>query len=126
LYFQWGDTKGWTAEQIENEEKVFNNSTYKWFDPLTDTYTKYNAIDGKTVLDLEDDTARVHMGGDWQMPTKEQGTELFANTSFTDITQNGINGRLFTSMINGKSVFIPTFGYANGNNLLHVGSSSRI
>ena len=127
LYFQWGDIEGWTAEQINNGEKAFDyyGSDYKWNEgELTcdgSSMTKYNATDGKTVLDLEDDAVHVHMGGDWHMPTKEQWEELTVNTTSTWTTQNGVNGRLFTAS-NGKSVFVPAFGFAGGGSLYYVGS----
>jgi hypothetical protein len=126
LYFQWGDTEGWTAEQVENGEKKFDfeGLDYKWQDGSS--MTKYNATDGKTVLDLEDDAAHVHMGGEWHMPTKEQFEELTSNTTSTWTTQNGVNGRLFTSTINGESVFVPAFSYAENGAINNVGSSGVV
>lgn len=132
LYFAWGDTEGWTAEQINNGEKAFawDGSDYKWqegeFACDGSTMTKYNATDGKRVLDLEDDAANVHMGGAWHMPTKEQLEELTANTTSTWTTQNGVNGRLFTSNMNGNSVFVPSFGCGNNSNLSNVGSEGYV
>ena len=125
LYFQWGDIEGWTAEQINNGEKAFDNSDYKWFDPLTDTYTKYNTTDGKTILDLEDDAVHVYMGGEWHMPTKEQLEELIANTTYTRTTQNGVNGMLFTSKTNGESVLVPVFGGVSNNSISNVNSNGH-
>ena len=128
LYFQWGDTEGWTAEQINNGEKAFafDGSDYKLnegeFAYDGSSLTKYNATDGKTVLDLEDDASHVHMGGDWHMPTKEQLEELKANTTSTWTTQNGVNGRLFTSKVNGNSVFVPAFGDAGDGAVYDFGS----
>ena len=123
LYFQWGDIEGWTAEQIKNGEKAFLSTVYKFGEY---PHTKYNSEDGKTVLDLDDDAAHVHMGGDWHMPTKEQWEELTANTTSTWTTKNGVNGRLFTSKVNGNSVFVPAFGLANGCGLYYVGAKSCI
>ena len=125
LYFQWGDTEGWTAKQINNGEKAFawGNSDYKFGEY---PHTKYNYNDGKVVLDLEDDAAHVHMGGDWHMPTKEQWEELIANTTSTWTTKNDVNGRLFTSIINGNSVFVPAFGNAYNGVLYLVGSYGYI
>ena len=128
LYFQWGDTEGWTAEQVQNDEKAFayDGSDYKWnegeFQCDGSSMTKYNATDGKVILDLEDDAAHVHMGGDWHMPTKEQLEELKANTTSTWTTKDGINGRLFTSKVNGNSVFVPAFGGIDDGYVRNVGS----
>ena len=128
MYFQWGDTEGWTAEQVQNDEKTFayDGSDYKWnegeFQCDGLSLTKYNSTDGKVVLDLEDDAAHAHMGGDWHMPTKEQFEELTANTTSTWTSQNGVNGRLFTSKVNGNSVFVPAFGDVDDGDVNDVGS----
>ena len=53
------------------------------------------------------------MGGFWHMPTPTQIQELLNNTTNTWTTQDGVNGRLFTSKSdNSKSIFIPAAGYA--------------
>lgn len=83
LYFQWGDTQGYTAEQVGNGEgqKYFDWSDYKFStDGSSLNLSKYNTSDGKTVLDLEDDAAHVNMGGNWRMPTDEEYDELCLNT----------------------------------------------
>ena len=124
LYFAWGGTEGATKEQVESGEFTFGTygNMTAYFDSSTETFTKYNEDDGKTVLDLEDDASHVHMGGDWHMPTKEQLEELTANTTSTWTTKDGVNGRLFTSKVNGNSVFVPAFGYVGGGNVYDVGS----
>ena len=70
LYFQWGDTQGYTANQIGTGEgkKKFFWFDYKWgIDP---NFTKYTNLG--EALELEDDAAHVNMGGNWHMPTNEQ------------------------------------------------------
>lgn len=84
LFFQWGDTQGYTAEQIGNGEglKAFDLATYKFLIDGAEWkgYLKYNASDSKTVLDPEDDAAHVNMGGNWRMPTIDEFKELCLNT----------------------------------------------
>ena len=83
LYFQWGDTQGYTAEQVgsEGEQKYFDWEDYKFsIDGSSTNFSKYNASDSKTVLDPEDDAAHVNMGGNWRMPTFDECKELFMNT----------------------------------------------
>ena len=114
IYFQWGDTKGYSEEQIGtgNGQKKFFWTDYKW-NPSGDgdTFTKYTNP-GDT-LELEDDAAHVHMGGSWHMPTPTQISELLDNTTNAWTTQDGVNGRLFTSKKDGsKSIFIPAAGSA--------------
>ena len=124
LYFQWGDTQGWTAQQIQNGEKSFDVSNYKWYS--NGSYTKYNTTDSKKVLDLEDDAAHVLMGGNWKMPTSEQLNELMNNTRQSWATKDGVIGRLFTSKTNGNSLFLPTVGSAYNTNVDDVGSDGCI
>lgn len=125
LYFQWGDTIGYTKEQVEAGEKVFNFDNY--FD-TTDSgwsFDKYD-VDKLTVLESIDDAATVHMGSDWRMPTIEEIQELINNTTPTFIDHQGneysrekaqsrvipegnLKGVKFTSS-NGNSIFISTTG----------------
>lgn len=87
LYFAWGETEGYA----DASTKAFSQSDYK-FNPSGDgkTFTKYNATDGKTTLDSEDDAANVNMGGDWHMPTNEQIIELFKETKNGFVTNVGV------------------------------------
>lgn len=92
LYFQWGDTQGYTAEQVGNGEelKVFSWADYKFsIDGSSINFSKYNASDSKAVLDPEDDAAHVNMGGNWRMPTYEEYKELCLNTDLYLVTTEG-------------------------------------
>ena len=113
LYFQWGDTVGYTADQVGTGDgkKAFasDESDYKF--GVYPNFSKYTTT-GAT-LDLEDDAAHANMGGEWHIPTPTQIKELFNNTTNTWTTQDGVNGRLFTSKKDGtKSIFIPAAGDA--------------
>ena len=127
LYFQWGDTSGYTADQV-GKDKQFNWAKYKW-NPSGDgkTFTKYTAT-GAT-LELEDDAAHVHMGGSWHMPTPEQFEELIntANTKSSWATQDGVNGRLFTSKKDpSKSIFFPAAGDVWGGSVQDSGGGGFV
>lgn len=89
LYFAWGETEGYTAEQV-GVDKQFSWADYK-FNPSGDgaTFTKYTSTDNKVVLDAEDDAAAVNMGGDWHMPNREQCIELFKGTTNGFVTNAG-------------------------------------
>ena len=127
LYFQWGDTVGYRADQVGtgSGKKKFSSdwSDYK-FNPNGDgeTFTKYTTT-GAT-LELEDDAAHANMGGDWHMPTPTQISELL-NTAYTTntwATQDGVNGRLFTSKSDpSKSIFFPAAGCAWGGSIRNGG-----
>ena len=136
-YFQWGDTSGYTADQVgtgEGQKKFESDwSDYKWYlsgssdDVNSLKFTKYIA---KSVpLELEDDAAHVNMGGDWHMPTPTQINELL-NTAYTTnewTTQDGVNGRLFTSTKDtSKSIFIPAAGNAQDGSLYNIGTQSNV
>lgn len=83
LYFQWGDTQGYTADQVGDGEgkKFFGWKDYKFSIGLgIEECSKYNESDGKTVLEPEDDAAHVLMGGNWKIPSLEDLKELIDNT----------------------------------------------
>ena len=128
LYFQWGDIKGYTKEQVEtgDGQKKFASdwSDYKWrlsgdrWDNIA--FTKYTTT-GAT-LDLEDDAANAYMGGDWHMPTPEQIQELLDNTSSEWTTLDGVDGRLFISKKDdSKSIFIPAVGTSLDGSIINSG-----
>ena len=99
-YFAFGETKGFTAEQVENGERAFDMASYKASSISAD-------------LTLEQDAAHVHMGGDWRMPTDDEFQELIDNCSVVwtdDYNGTGAKGRIFTSRVNGNSVFFPAAG----------------
>ena len=54
LYFAWGETQGYTAEEI-GVSRQFNRSNYKYYNSSSNSYTKYNGSDGLTTLEETDD-----------------------------------------------------------------------
>ena len=112
LYFAWGETVGYTAEQVEKKERVFDKVNYKAKGILKK-------------LTLEQDAAHSYMGGEWRMPTKAECQELFDNcdASWTDdYNGTGVAGCIFTSKINGNSVFFPAAGGCFDSSVYCVGS----
>ena len=100
LYFAWGETVGYTAEQVKSGERVFDKVSYKARDILKN-------------ITLEQDVAHVNLGGNWRMPTQKDFQELIDNCDSTwvaDFNGTGVAGRIFTSKINGNSVFFPAAG----------------
>ena len=120
LYFAWGETTGCTAKNI-GVTKKFNFDKYKFGTSLT----KYNETDGLITLETTDDAVlqNVHK---YSMPTKEQLQELVNGTTSTWATQNGVNGKLFTSKTNGNSIFIPAVGYGVENSRENAGSYGQL
>ena len=128
LYFQWGDTQGYTADQVGSEEgqKYFDWEDYKYASIETGTsssgsggttivMTKYNGSDGKTVLDASDDAVTAAWGGNWRMPTKDEFEAL--GTATTSVwTSNyggsGVDGFVLTDKTDSsKTLFFPAAGF---------------
>ena len=137
LYFQWGDTQGYTADQVGSTsgKKPFYWDDYKYFTVDTtqegDAYasgkiTKYNSIDGKTQLDTEDDAAKANWGGSWRMPTAAEFAAFGAavNTAWTnDYQSSGIKGLVCTAKDgSGAELFFPAAGYCSSGDVEYVGS----
>lgn len=113
LYFAWGETEGYTVEDISNGVKAFDINDYKWYNS-TSKLTKYNVDSSKGIVDNlkqlqpEDDAVYVTENS-CRMPTSDDIIELMNNTTFTWEKINGINGGRFTAS-NGNSIFIPASG----------------
>ena len=117
-YYAWGETEPKT---------IYDWSTYKWCNGSNTTLTKYNTdsdygtVDDKTVLDPEDDAARVNWGGAWRMPTFAEWTELCENCTWTWTTKNGVNGYEVKGT-NDNSIFLPAAGARYDDDLDFAGS----
>jgi hypothetical protein len=120
LYFQWGDTIGYTEDQV-GRDKVFDKHSYPKY-----LNAKYNLTNGLKVLESIDDAATAYMGSQYRMPTIEEVNELINNTTQTFIDVGGneyskeqtqkrvikskkLKGVRFTGL-NGNSIFIPAAG----------------
>ena len=112
LYFAFGETKGFTAEQVKNGIRKFDSASYI-------------APSVSENLNLEQDAARANLGGNWRMPTQAECQELLDNCDVTwtnDYNGTGVKGCVFTSKVNGKSVFLPAAGYCDYSFVDGVGS----
>ena len=115
LYFAWGETTGYTAEQVTSGVMTFSK----------DVYNSGPAASISTDLTLEQDAAHVNLGGNWRMPTKAEFQELLDNCDVVwtdDYNGTGVKGRIFTSKVNGKSVFFPAAGNCLNSSVVDVGS----
>lgn len=95
----WGETDPKATHSWE---------TYRYYE--NGVVTKYNASDGLTELEPEDDAATENWGDDWKTPTKDQFDELISCTTNQSITVNGQGVRCFTSKMEGytdQSVIFP-------------------
>ena len=131
LYFAWGETQGYTGDDVKNGEKQFDWPYYKLCGGSNSTLTKYNTdsyygtVDTLTTLEQVDDAAYVS-DNTCRMPTKVDFEELTANTTSTWETLNGVNGRRFTSKTNGNSIFVPAAGFCDSGSVDDVGSEGGL
>lgn len=110
-YYAWG----------EIEEKAVNNwSTYTHTDGSSKTCNL-----GSDIAGTQYDVAHVKWGGSWNMPTKDQVTELLDNCETEWTTMNGVKGRKFTGP-NGNSIFLPAAGYHPESSVIQEGGGSGI
>lgn len=118
-FFAWGE--------VEPKE-IYNWNTYKLCTALNNdpvellkyiTDDVYGIIDNKTVLDSEDDAATANWGGSWRMPTQAECQELVEKCTWVWTTQNGVNGYVITSRVEGyknKSIFLPAVDNSDYDN----------
>lgn len=119
-YFQWGDiAKRYTSTSYsENSGTINGGFSFDWAScPWTTdgvSFTKYNATDGKTSLDEEDDAAHVLWGGGWHMPTREL-FGLLLNCSHEFTIYEGVKGLLFHGQDGylDAFLFLPAAGVAS-------------
>ncbi len=139
-YFAWGETSGYDSGKTN-----FSWATYKWMQSGQSDWkhiTKYTFADGqtsgiwydgsifigdnKTVLDFEDDAARVNWGGSWRMPTNAEMEALLGLSGVwvTDYEGSGVNGYRFTGS-NGNTLFLPAASYYWDTNLNDLGTEGN-
>ena len=131
-YFAWGETIGYK----EKAKLYYNWGTYKYCNGYETAMTKYctnssyGIVDNKTELDSEDDAATVLWGTEWEMPSYEQISELYASyatglTTKEPAVVNGVLGLKLTSNLNGNSIFLPCAGYMDDTGYRDVSSSGN-
>lgn len=124
LYFEYGGIEGYSAEQVGVDKRFssdfsdykYANGNNKFTKYCTSSSYGYNGFtDGLKTLLPEDDAATQLFGATWSIPSVEQAQELLNNATAQMTTLSGVNGCLFTSVIEGytdKSIFIPSCGSA--------------
>ena len=96
-YYSWGETE---------EKELYDWSTYIH---CRGTYNSSYYI-GDDLAGTPYDVAHVKWGGGWVMPSLEQIKELLDNCTSEWVTINFVNGRRFTSNVNGGCIFLPAAG----------------
>ena len=117
-YFAWGETAPRTTG--------FDWTNYTYSNDDGSVINKYNATDGKTQLDSDDDAATQQWGAPWCMPTQANWQELIDNCDWTwtdDYQGTGIMGNIVASRTNSHAIFLPAGG-AYLDNSLSFGNTS--
>ena len=137
--FTWGNIEGYIPSYYEEYEDYFTIEGYypaeggdlvEWI-----FYEDYYLTPGGQLeleernipVDAEYDAARAHWGGTWRIPTIKEYLELltYCTCEETDnYNGTGIRGAIFTSTINGNSIFLPRNFKINsfGNGALYMAS----
>ena len=110
-YFGWGEISPKTH---------FKADEYRFGTNKPNGYTKYNDVDNKKKLDLEDDAAHSVMGGNWRMPTYAEIEELIENCAWKWVDEMDDSGRHIKGFtVTGttrNSIFIPMGNQDDVNN----------
>ena len=104
MYFAWGETKGYTSDDIDSNVRSFNVAEY--------TGNSASLISDDLIGKC--DAAHIYMRGSWRIPINKDFTELVKNTYKTwidDYNKTGVSGLLLTSKTNGNSIFFPASGF---------------
>lgn len=111
-YYAWGETS------TKKKYYADNYKHYKIGEYTIKRITKYNAEDGKTVIDPDDDAARVNLGVGYRIPTQEDWKELLEDCKWEAVTttlpeivdpsQKKVIARWKVTGPNGNSIVLPT------------------
>ena len=112
LYFSWGNSIGFEAGSDENFSEI--------------DYADTPGAEISTNIDIEHDAARLTLGGNWRMPTKEDYQELMEETNNRWTMKNGVYGMIFSSKVTGQSIFIPAAGRWIGSDIIEINSHARL
>ena len=115
-YYAWGET-------LPKENYTWE--TYLLCNGTSDSILKYchheyyGIVDRLSTLQPIDDAATVELGVPWRMPTYSECNELIDNCDVLWIdNRDNINKRsgcLFTSRVNGNTIFLPADGQMSGS-----------
>ena len=118
LYFQWGDTIGYTDASHSiwdtcpgnDSSSDYNGVSIEAWD--TENLQNVNGMED-SILRIEADAATVNMGSKWRMPTIEDCAELYSYTDYEYAVIDGVEGGKFISKADpSKYIFLPFAGGA--------------
>ena len=121
LFFQWGNTQGYTYQQLLNNEHNLSIENHPLYNSNNsdDITTKYNLTDEKTELELIDDPVHAALGGNWRIPTETEYITLFEHTKqvWVNNYNNTLSGLLLIDSNDGsKQLYFPACGSFRASN----------
>lgn len=81
-----GDHYAWAENSTKKKYTANNYKYYKWGEYDLKRIKKYNEEDGKTVIEPDDDAARVNLGVGYRIPTQEDWKELLDDCMWKAVT----------------------------------------
>ena len=111
-FYAWGETSA---------KSQYNWNTYKHCDGSKETCHDI----GVSICDTQYDVAKAKWGSTWRMPSYNEFMELIFNCTYEYVSVNGVNGGMFTSKNNGRSVFLSTAGELNVAGFYWVGTKKQ-
>lgn len=117
-YYRWGDPEAPEADE------TFYATDYKLLDRdyFAETGKKRYMNIGFFIEGSDNDAVAQYWGSSWELPTEEDFDELIENCNVEYTMKDGVEGNLFTSKINGKTLFFPLSGHKAEDKHLGVGS----
>ena len=111
----------WARHNLGAKNETDYGCHYIWADTtgtdLRHQDTIYNAFkDERDIInicgDINYDVVKAKWGGKWRLPSEKEFDELLDTNKVERnfVTIDGVNGMLFTSKINGNSIFLPSAG----------------
>ena len=102
LYFAFGETQGYTAEQVRSGERKFNENEY---------------------ANVNFDSVNVYWGGKWRLPTEAEFRALLSSATrewVKDYQGSGVSGKLFINKTDSsKKLFFPAVGCCYDDRIFH-------
>lgn len=129
LYFQHGDTVGYRGSDAAAHSTwataPCNGGNEEW--TVSSCYAWSNAHTTNLLLNTDVDGAYAKTNGLFQLPTKEQVTELMNGTTRVWTTVNGVVGMMFISKADTtKYIFIPASGYYTTDGIYGEKTNAKI
>jgi len=112
-FYAWGEiapkqTYFYTTYAFYDGTHISGGHTWNRYNKYTWFEGHHGPVDGKLILEPQDDAATQNIGPSWSMPTKAQFEELL---KYSYTMEDGGSGWIFISKINGYTLHLPNGGW---------------